>query len=77
VNDVAEAVVGVKRLAELDRARVRRRFDERFTVERLALEYVSIYRSLPGIRGTQGDRPGAASAFTSAAKAASGGRPAL
>jgi glycosyltransferase involved in cell wall biosynthesis len=40
VNDVAEAVAAVKRLGDIDRARVRGRFDERFTVERLAHDYL-------------------------------------
>jgi glycosyltransferase involved in cell wall biosynthesis len=55
VNDVAEAVEGVKRLEEFDRARVRARFEQRFTVERLAFDYVDIYRNLPGVRRSQSD----------------------
>jgi hypothetical protein len=34
----------------LDRARVRATFEDRFTVERMAREYVEIYRNLPAVR---------------------------
>lgn len=50
VEDIEGAVAAVGRLDELDRARVRERFEERFTVERMAHDYVSIYRDLPGVR---------------------------
>jgi len=50
VSNVAEAVAAVNRLGGLDRARTRARFDERFTVERLAHDYLDIYRRLPGLR---------------------------
>jgi glycosyltransferase involved in cell wall biosynthesis len=50
VHGEAEAVAAVKRLAMLDRARVRRAFERDFTVERMADDYLAIYRRLPGVR---------------------------
>src|SRR5207237_1652966 len=50
VDDEMEAVAAIRRLAMLDRARVRRVFEERFTVERMAMDYLSVYRGLPGVR---------------------------
>jgi glycosyltransferase involved in cell wall biosynthesis len=46
VDDEAEAAAAAKRLRTLDRARVRRVFDERFTARRMAEDYVTIYRRL-------------------------------
>jgi hypothetical protein len=34
----------------LDRRKVRESFEKRFTVERMAQDYLAIYRGLPGIR---------------------------
>jgi glycosyltransferase involved in cell wall biosynthesis len=56
VRDVAGAVAAVKRLREFDRLGVRRRFEERFTIERVAREYLDIYRRLPGVRRARGDQ---------------------
>jgi glycosyltransferase involved in cell wall biosynthesis len=50
VDNEAEAVTAVKRLAMLDRARVRSVFERRFTVERMAQDYLSAYRSLAGVQ---------------------------
>jgi len=50
VDTIEEAVERVGRIGEIDRAGVRARFDQRFTVGRMAEDYVSIYRSLPGVR---------------------------
>jgi glycosyltransferase involved in cell wall biosynthesis len=50
VEDEAEAVNAVRRLAMVDRARVRAIFEQRFTVERMAADYVSVYRRLAGVR---------------------------
>ena len=47
----SEAVAAVSRLAKLDRAAIRRRFEERFTAERMARDYVQLYRQLCGSRG--------------------------
>jgi glycosyltransferase involved in cell wall biosynthesis len=48
VKNVDEAVASVKRLPELDRRKVRAVFESRFTVERMARDYLAIYRGLPG-----------------------------
>jgi glycosyltransferase involved in cell wall biosynthesis len=54
VDSVEEAICKVGSLLALDRARVRRRFEQRFTSERMAEDYVRIYREvlalLPGRR---------------------------
>jgi glycosyltransferase involved in cell wall biosynthesis len=50
VNNVDEAVSAVARLDALDRRKVRAVFDKRFTVERMARDYLAIYRALPGVR---------------------------
>jgi glycosyltransferase involved in cell wall biosynthesis len=46
VADEAAAVAAVRRLARLDRGRVRARFEARFTARRMAEDYVAVYRSL-------------------------------
>ncbi|MEK1839922.1 glycogen debranching N-terminal domain-containing protein [Pseudomonas sp. NPDC086112] len=46
VDGVAGAVAAVQRLAELDRRKVRARFEERFTVERMTNHYLELYRHL-------------------------------
>jgi glycosyltransferase involved in cell wall biosynthesis len=46
VEDVDAAVAAVGQLSKLSRAGCRRVFDERFTAERMARDYVSIYRDL-------------------------------
>jgi glycosyltransferase involved in cell wall biosynthesis len=50
VDDEAEAAAAVARLPSLDRRRVRSAFERRFTVERMAQDYLALYRSLPGVR---------------------------
>jgi glycosyltransferase involved in cell wall biosynthesis len=44
VNNMDEAVEAVRRLDELDRAAIRNRFEERFSAQRMAHDYVEIYR---------------------------------
>jgi glycosyltransferase involved in cell wall biosynthesis len=44
VTDEVEAAAAVPRLAGLDRARIRREFDRRFTARRMALDYLSLYQ---------------------------------
>ncbi|HEX9904675.1 MAG TPA: glycosyltransferase family 4 protein [Propylenella sp.] len=51
VGSVEDAVAAVESLAACDRAGVRRRFEERFTAERMAADYVSIYHRLAGAAG--------------------------
>jgi len=48
VDSVEEAIGKVGRLLALDRRRIRRRFDERFTAARMARDYVSVYERLIG-----------------------------
>jgi glycosyltransferase involved in cell wall biosynthesis len=46
VEDETGAIGAVDRLTHLSRARIRRRFEERFTARRMALDYLSVYRGL-------------------------------
>jgi glycosyltransferase involved in cell wall biosynthesis len=46
VDSEEEAIAAVKRLPELDRSRVRRAFEERFTGQRMAEDYVALYQRL-------------------------------
>ena len=46
VDSVEEAVDAVRQLDRLERRRVRQAFDRRFTVERMAADYLAIYRQL-------------------------------
>jgi glycosyltransferase involved in cell wall biosynthesis len=46
VRDHAEALAAVARLGELDRAAIRRRFEERFSATAMANRYVEIYNRL-------------------------------
>jgi len=46
VEDEAGAIGAVDRLNELSRARVRQQFEQRFTARRMALDYLTVYRSL-------------------------------
>jgi glycosyltransferase involved in cell wall biosynthesis len=46
VETEAAAAAAVRRLPSLDRARVRRRFEERFTARRMAEDYLDVYRAL-------------------------------
>ena len=51
VDTIDEAVMAVRRVASLNRATVRDQFERRFTVERMAGDYVDIYRRLPPCAG--------------------------
>lgn len=46
VDTIEEAVAAVRRVQDLDRAGVRAEFDRRFTAERMARDYIDIYRRL-------------------------------
>jgi glycosyltransferase involved in cell wall biosynthesis len=46
VEDVTSAIGAVGRLHLLDRARVRRQFEQRFTARRMAEDYLAVYRGL-------------------------------
>jgi glycosyltransferase involved in cell wall biosynthesis len=50
VDDVEAAAAAAARVRKLSRAKVRARFDERFAIERVAQDYLNIYRALPGVR---------------------------
>lgn len=43
VDDESEAIVAVRRASMLDRLKVRRQFERRFSVERMARDYVALY----------------------------------
>src|SRR5690606_8352320 len=46
VDDIDQAVAAIGRIDRIDRAAVRRRFEERFTVERMAHDYIAVYERL-------------------------------
>jgi glycosyltransferase involved in cell wall biosynthesis len=46
VGDMEGAIDAVGKLDRLDRAAIRGRFEQRFTAERMAQDYVAVYRSL-------------------------------
>lgn len=46
VSDQAGAVAAIGRLGELSRNTVRQRFETRFTAERMAADYIALYRAL-------------------------------
>jgi glycosyltransferase involved in cell wall biosynthesis len=46
VEDEVGMIGAVDRLAHLSRRTIRRRFEERFTARRMALDYLAVYRSL-------------------------------
>jgi glycosyltransferase involved in cell wall biosynthesis len=46
VEDINGAIGAVDRLGHLSREKIRRRFEERFTARRMALDYLAVYRSL-------------------------------
>jgi glycosyltransferase involved in cell wall biosynthesis len=52
VNDMAKAVQGVHNLSSIDRRGVRSHFEECFSVERMAEDYLQIYKRL--VRGGDG-----------------------
>src|SRR5690606_18435753 len=51
VSSVEEAAAAVAQVGRLDRATVRAVFEERFSLERMAEDYLAIYRGLPRVRG--------------------------
>jgi glycosyltransferase involved in cell wall biosynthesis len=46
VEDELGAIAAVEQVSELDRGKVRTRFEERFTARRMAQEYLEVYRNL-------------------------------
>jgi glycosyltransferase involved in cell wall biosynthesis len=57
VDDVESAVGALDRLRRISRFTVRRSFERRFTVQRMAQDYLSIYRRLLGIKDDTEPRP--------------------
>lgn len=53
VGSIDDAVVAVERAFALDRRDVRARFEERFTVERMARDYVDLYSRRPALRSVE------------------------
>ena len=49
VDNVEQAIAAVPRALALDRAAVRAAFENRFTVDRMASDYVALYQALPGM----------------------------
>jgi len=46
VSSEDEAAAALARIGQLDRAMIRARFEERFTAERMARDYLALYRRL-------------------------------
>ncbi|RMF24059.1 MAG: glycosyltransferase, partial [Deltaproteobacteria bacterium] len=46
VEDTEAAVAAIDRVAALERTRVRRRFERRFSAERMASDYLGVYRQV-------------------------------
>jgi glycosyltransferase involved in cell wall biosynthesis len=62
VEDINGAIGAVDRLDQLSREKIRRRFEQRFTARRMALDYLSVYRTLsekfaPHLRLVSHDAP--------------------
>ncbi|MBB3234791.1 glycosyltransferase family 4 protein [Phyllobacterium endophyticum] len=47
VDSMSQAVASIGEVIGLDRRKVRATFEQRFTVQRMAMDYLDIYRSLP------------------------------
>lgn len=56
VDSMDGAIATLPKALALDRNRVRQRFEERFSVSRMARDYVEIYKKLAGEQGTRGER---------------------
>ena len=50
VEDETSAIASIARLDRFDNAKIRRRFEQRFTARRMAEDYLGIYRSMMGVR---------------------------
>jgi len=51
VDTIEGAVAAIRRIKELDRVKVRAAFESRFTADRMARDYVGIYRQLLAAHG--------------------------
>jgi glycosyltransferase involved in cell wall biosynthesis len=56
VESIDEAAAVIPSALDLDRLRIRRHFDERFTVERMAHDYVELYQKVLQDGGVRADR---------------------
>jgi glycosyltransferase involved in cell wall biosynthesis len=52
VNSMDEAAAAANAVGTLDRPAIRKRFEQRFTAERMARDYLTAYRRLPALRQT-------------------------
>jgi glycosyltransferase involved in cell wall biosynthesis len=52
VNSISEAISAMERIGELSRRRIRDQFDQRFTAERMAQDYLAVYRHLLRMNGS-------------------------
>jgi glycosyltransferase involved in cell wall biosynthesis len=57
VERVAEAMCKIGSVLALDRGRVRRRFDQRFSAGRMARDYIKIYQRLAGVGAMRSKQP--------------------
>jgi glycosyltransferase involved in cell wall biosynthesis len=57
VESVAEAMCKIGSVLALDRGRVRRRFDQRFSAGRMARDYIKIYQRLAGVGAMRSKQP--------------------
>ena len=53
-GNIDEAIFKISNVLALDRGRVRRRFEARFSAARMALEYAMVYRKLTGVGAARG-----------------------
>jgi glycosyltransferase involved in cell wall biosynthesis len=53
VDDEEQAIAAVHRLGQLNRRKIRSRFEERFSATRMAKEYEGLYRKLATAEGLQ------------------------
>ncbi len=57
VDSTAEAICKIGRVLALDRGRVRRRFEQRFSADRMARDYTKIYQALIGSENVRAQAP--------------------
>jgi hypothetical protein len=49
-NSIDEAVSAVRLVSSLERTGIRKQFEHRFTAQRMANDYLAVYRRLPALR---------------------------
>ena len=60
VHTMEEAIQALPHVMALDRQKVRRRFEQRFSATRMAMDYITVYRSLSELsRAASANRAGA------------------